>query len=40
MFRHRNKSHSVRRPTPRVATVRVEELLNNPTFKYTISRSR
>jgi hypothetical protein len=33
MFRHK-KSRHVRRPSPRVAAIRVEALLNNPEFKY------
>jgi len=33
------RSHSRRRPSTRVAAVRVEELLNNPAFTYSVPTS-
>jgi hypothetical protein len=39
MFRN-HKNRPVRRPSTRVAAIRVEELLKNPNFKYEMTRSR
>jgi hypothetical protein len=39
MFRN-HKNRPVRRPSTRVAAIRVEQLLRNPTFKYETTRSR
>jgi hypothetical protein len=39
MFRHKKKHH-VRRPSPMLSTKHSEELLHNPTYTYSILRSR
>jgi hypothetical protein len=38
MFRN-HKKRPVRRPSTRAAAVRVEQLLNNPNYKYELTRS-
>jgi hypothetical protein len=38
MFRN-HKKRPVRRPSPRAAAVRVEQMVNNPNFKYEVTRS-